>query len=111
MSDIEDIDWDALNKKAADRATAKANVEYFKHYRKVVLAELMSSAEIKHNLSAVNAQDRFARTEDRYKKCLSHLRKAIEQFELIDLEYKLLFERIGVWRSKVALHREATKIR
>ena len=44
MSDIEDIDWDALNQKAADRAIAKANVEYLRHHRKVVLAELIAHA-------------------------------------------------------------------
>ena len=111
MSDIEDIDWDSLNQKAADRAIAKANVEYLRHHRKVVLAELMAEAERQVNLTAVNAQDRYARTQDRYKSCLADFRSAVEQYELFDMEYKLLFERIGVWRSKVALHREASKVR
>jgi len=93
-------DWEDLNNKAIERATAKAEMVYLQEYRKCKKAE-------QAGVTAANAQEREAYRHEEYIIMLVKLHDAVETFELRDLELKLMFERIGVWRTKQSTQRAA----
>lgn len=111
MTDINEIDFEDLQNKAADLSKAKAWSVYYDDQRKVVLSELMEIAQNKHGIESNVAQETWARRHIRYKMVLRKRRKSTQRFEQLNLEYKLLFERIGIWRTKVSLRKEQMKTR
>ena len=99
-------DWNDLNAKAAERAEARANMIYMQELRKSKKAELMHKAEMA-GVNAANAQEREAYRSPDYKTLLVDLREAVELYELRDMQLKLLFTRVDVWRTKQSNQRAA----
>ena len=99
------VDWSDIQNKAKQRAKARALMVYTQESKKQILAEEMHKVSGQHNSCA--AQEREAYRSSAYQDYLDKLFRATEDFEQMDMELKLLFERIGIWRTKQSTKRAA----
>ena len=86
-------------------AKLRASHEAAEHYRKVLLAILMSHSEEK----TVAAQEREALTDDEYLKHLGKLRSAVEGMESARIDMRASEYAIEVWRTQQANDRMERK--
>ena len=90
------LEWLVAN---ADKAAeARANRQYLEDFSRTIKAEIMSE----HITEAVNAQERFAYSDSRYKVHLEGLREAIK----LDERYRWLKDaaiaKLDCWRTQQA---------
>lgn len=108
MISEEDIEKavDYLRDNATKAAKAKADRVYLEEYRKVVEAQLMRE----HSDLAVNAQEREAKADPRYKQHLEVMKDAIERDEYHRWMMKAADAKIEVWRTQSSNQRSIGKL-
>jgi hypothetical protein len=93
---------DYLRDTALDAANARASRLYLDDYSRVVKAMVMSE----HLAEPVNAQERYAYSDLRYKNHLEALKLAIYEDEKARYLREAAAVRIEVWRSEQANERQ-----
>ena len=89
-------------------AQAKANRFYAEEYRKTLKAELCKEA-LEAGYEAVNAQEREAYSNPKYKAHLTAIKEAIQLEEQLRWQLVAAQARIDVWRSQEASNRAFDK--
>ena len=83
----------------ADRAAeARATRQYLEDFSRTIKAEIMSE----HLSEAVNAQERFAYADQRYKTHLDGLRVAVKEDERFRWLQTAALAKIDAWRTQQA---------
>lgn len=98
MDDEKESKLDAIRRKIAEHAKARADAEYLDEFKKSKLAMLMKEYE-KSGFSAVSAQEREARADPKYIEILEGLREATEKAERQRWELRLLEMEFEKWRT------------
>jgi len=99
---------DFMYSQAVIFAQAKANRFYLEEYRKTLKAELCKEA-LEAGYEAVNAQEREAYSNPRYKAHLTAIKESIQVEEQLRWQLVAAQARIDVWRSQEASHRAFDK--
>jgi len=84
-------------------AEAKANLTKLEHSRKILLATLMKEKMINSNtgkLDSVNAQEREARADDRYKQHIDALAIAVKEEAKWHWEKRIVEINFETWKTK-----------
>ena len=98
-----------IREKWAKYAKAKAEHAYLEHYRKSLTAILQKEA-MKSGHTSVAAQEREARSSDRYLEVLEGIKVAVEQEELMRGEVKMAEWNFESWKARIyADQREAKR--
>jgi len=93
-----------LRKLDKDYAKAKKNVTILEHGRKILLSKLMKEKMINSNtgkLDSVNAQEREARTDERYQKHIEALGHAVQQEAELYWEKTIVQLNFEAWKTKM----------
>ena len=88
-----------LRQTIAEYAKARAEQDHLDEFKKSKLALLMKEYEAQ-GVSAVNAQEREARADERYIQVLKGLQEATETAERLRWELKLKEMQFDMWREK-----------
>ena len=99
-----------IREKWAKYAEAKAEHAYLEHYRKSLLAILQKEYMKMGGHTSVAAQEREARSDDRYIEVLEGIKVAVEQEELMRGEVKMAEWQFEGWKARIyADQREAKR--
>lgn len=93
---------DYIRDNSEKAAEAKANRIYMEEYRKSIKATIMSE----HLADPVNAQERFAYTDSRYKDHLLVMKEAIKQDEQYRWMMVAAQAKLEAWRTMSANNRK-----
>ena len=92
-----------LRKLGKDHANAKKNLTKLEHGRKILLSVIMKEKMINSNtgkMDSVNAQEREARADDRYKKHIDNLADAVGKEDELNCEKYLVQINFDSWKTK-----------
>lgn len=80
-------------------ATAKANLNYLEHYRKIRLAQMMKQKMASCNNMSVAKADLESRAEEEYIKLCQDLKNAVEQESKLAWEKKMVELKFEFWKT------------
>ena len=102
--DVLEMHMDKLRNIGQKHAQAKSQLTALEHGRKILLATLMKEKMINSNtgkLDSVNAQEREARADDRYKNHIEKLAKAVEEEAKWHWEKRCVEINFETWKTKM----------
>jgi hypothetical protein len=108
--DYKELKQHEIRDKWAKYAKAKSEHAYLEHYRKSLLAILQKEYMKLGDFNSVAAQEREARSDDRYLKVLEGIKIAVEQEEIMRGECKMAEWQFEGWKARIyADQREAKR--
>lgn len=102
--EVLEMHMDKLRNIGQKHAVAKANLTALEHGRKILLATLMKEKMINSNtgkLDSVNAQEREARTDERYQKHIDKLANAVQEEAKWHWEKRCVEINFETWKTKM----------
>lgn len=102
--EITEMHMQKLREIGHKHAEAKSNLTALEHGRKILLATLMKEKMINSNtgkLDSVNAQEREARTDERYQKHIDKLAIAVQEEAKWHWEKRCVEINFETWKTKM----------